>query len=207
MDASILAIITNIGGRLIDYGFNLLTAPQYDFTEARIKQLDKVIQSIPEGELIIAGQKEHPSSPTVIAIPQEKSEVADACLPCAVGHFSASSGVLKEALRFKSGGITSNEIIDRIACALEEQNALEREDLTPEKIQRLPGWEREIAEEALTQSRQLRHKLEVVQTIDELEQVAADTRAYYLKLIRQWHKGRFGYLGSEKASVIAGRIG
>ena len=140
-------------------------------------------------------------------IPQEKAEVATACVACAVGHFSTSSGELKEALRFKSEGITSNEILDRIAGALEEQNTLEREDLTPEKIQRLPEWEKEIAEEALTQSRQLRHKLEVIQTIDELEQLAADTRSYYLKLLRQWYRGRFSKLGSAKAEVIAGKVG
>ena len=139
--------------------------------------------------------------------PQEKSEVATACVACAVGHFSASSGLLKEACRFKSEGITSNEILDRIAGALEEQNALEREDLTPEKIQRLPEWEKEIAEEALTQSRQLRHRLEVIQTIDELNQLAADTRSYYLKLNRQWYRGRFSKLGSAKAEVIARRVG
>lgn len=137
----------------------------------------------------------------------KKSEVATACVACAVGHFSTSSGLLKEALRFKSKGITSNEIIDRIAGALEEQNTLEREDLTPEKIQQLPEWEKEIAEEALTQSRQLRHKLEVIQTIDELEQLAGDTRSYYLKLSRQWYRGRFRKLGSAKAEVIAGKIG
>jgi len=140
-------------------------------------------------------------------IPQEKSEVATACVACAVGHFSTSSGLLKEALRFKSKGITSNEIIDRIAGALEEQNALEREDLTPEKIQRLPEWEKEIAEEGLTQSRQLRHKLESIQTIDELNQLTADTRSYYLKLSRQWYRGRFSNLGAAKAEVIARRVG
>lgn len=137
----------------------------------------------------------------------EKSEIATACVACAVGHFSTSSGLLKEALRFKSKGITSNEILDRIAGALEEQNALEREDLTPEKIQRLPEWEKEIAEEALTQSRQLRHRLEVIQTIDELNQLTADTRSYYLKLLRQWYRGRFSNLGSAKAEVIARRVG
>jgi len=110
-------------------------------------------------------------------------------------------------LRFKGEGITSQEILDRIAGALEEQNALEREDLTQEKIQRLPEWERPIAEEALTQSRQLRHRLETIESIEELEQLAADTRTYYLKLSRQWYRGRFGKLGAEKAEAIAERVG
>jgi len=126
---------------------------------------------------------------------------------CAIGHFSTSSGLLKEAVRFKGEGITSNEILDRIAGTLEEQNALEREDLSPEKIERLPEWERAIAEEALSQSRELRHKLENIQTIEELEQVAADTKRYYIKLTRQWYKGRFGKLGAERAEAIVQRVG
>ena len=151
-------------------------------------------------------------SPLPAAMPQPSEEspparIATACVACAVGHFSTSSGLLKEALRFKGEGMTSHEVLDRIAGALEEQNALEREDLTQEKIQNLPQWERPIAEEALTQSRQLRHRLETIQSIDELEQLAADTRTYYLKLSRQWYRGRFSNLGTKKAETIAQRVG
>ena len=151
-------------------------------------------------------------SPLPAAMPQPSEEspparIATACVACAVGHFSTSSGLLKEALRFKGEGMTSHEVLDRIAGALEEQNALEREDLTQEKIQNLPQWERQIAEEALTQSRQLRHRLETIQSIDELEQLAADTRTYYLKLSRQWYRGRFSNLGAKKAEAIAQRVG
>jgi hypothetical protein len=151
-------------------------------------------------------------SPLPAAMPQPSEEspparIATACVACAVGHFSTSSGELKEALRFKGEGMTSHEVLDRIAGALEEQNALEREDLTQEKIQNLPQWERSIAEEALTQSRQIRHRLETIQSIDELEQLAADTRTYYLKLSRQWYRGRFSNLGAKKAETIAQRVG
>ena len=137
----------------------------------------------------------------------QQEDIATACVGCAVGHFSTSSGLLKEALRFKGEGMTSNEILDRIAAVLEEQNGLERVDLTPERLQKTPGWERAIAEEALTQSRQLRHKLESIQSVDELEALAADTKRYYIKLFRQWNKGRFGYLGAAKADAIAQRVG
>ncbi len=133
--------------------------------------------------------------------------IATACVACAVGHFSTSSGLIKEALRFKGEGMTSHEILDRIAGSLEEQNALEREDLTQEKIQRLPEWEKPIAYEALEQSRQLRHRLETIQGIDELEQLAADTRVYYLRLSREWYRGRFSNLGVKKADAIAQRVG
>jgi len=114
------------------------------------------------------------------------SDVASACVPCAVGHFSTSAGVLNEAFRFRNEGLTSPQILDRIAKAIEEQNALERVDLTPEKMQKLQDWERSLAEEALTKSRELRHSLESLQSIEELESLAADTEEFYKKLNREW---------------------
>jgi len=215
MDAGIMAILYSVGGRLVRHGFGLLTAPRGNPVETRIQHLDRLIQSIPEGELV-----DHAIAPVVQeegllaatvpqTLPEEnpREKIATGCLPCAVGHFSTSSGLLKEAVRFKGEGMTSSEILDRIAAALEEQNALEREDLSPEKIQGLPEWERPIAEEALDQSRQLRHRLESIQSIDELELAAVDTKRYYIKLNRQWYRGRFGKLGAEKAEAIAQRVG
>ncbi len=123
-----------------------------------------------------------------------KSQVATACVPCALGHFSTSAGLLNEAVRFKKEGMRSNEILDRIGKVLEEQNALERVNLAPGEIASIRNkWERDIAEEALDQSRGLRHKLESIEGIDELEKVAADTAKYYKKLNRQWYKGRFAH--------------
>ena len=156
--------------------------------------------------------QEHPSAPPQTqavspSIPQEPPAIATACVACAVGHFSTSSGLLKEAVRFKDEGMSSNEIISRLAGTLEEQNALERVDLSPEKIRQLPAWEKQIAEEALRQSRQLRHRLETIRTTDELEQVAADTKTYYLDLSRDWYRGRFSNLGPEKAEAIAQHVG
>jgi len=121
----------------------------------------------------------------------EKEAVATACVPCALGHFSTTAGLLNEAVRFKKEGITSNEILDRIAKVLEEQNTLERVDLTEEKIRNTPAWERDLAEEALQQSRGLRHRLETLTTIEELGQAAADSEGYYRELNRKWWKRRF----------------
>jgi len=139
-------------------------------------------------------------------VPQQE-DIATACVPCALGHFSRSAGALNEAVRFKNEGITSNDVLDRIASVLEEQNTLERFDLTPEKLQRTPKWERKIAEEALQESRRLRHRLEGITGIEELEQAAADAAGYYKKMNRQWYRGRFRHLGGEKAEAISRRIG
>ena len=124
-----------------------------------------------------------------IVIKQES--IATACVPCALGHFSTTAGLLNESVRFKTEGITSNEVLDRIAKALQEQNTLERVDLTPEKIRNTPDWERDIAEGALQQSRRLRHCLETIKGFEDLERAAADTEGYYRSLNREWWKRRF----------------
>jgi len=136
--------------------------------------------------------------------PKQKT-VATACVPCALGHFSTSAGMLNEAVRFKGEGMASNEIADRIAKVLEEQNTLERVDLTPEKILSTPEWERNLAEEALKQSRNLRHRLETIETIEALEQVAADTEGYYRSLHSEWWKLRLAKLpgGAKKPPVVS----
>jgi len=121
-------------------------------------------------------------------VTEPADNIATACLGCCVGHFSTTVGLLNEIVRFKKEGITSNEVIDRISKSLEEQNSLERVDLAPEKIQNLIGWEKKLAQEALDQSRSLRHSLENVQTIEELEELAANTDKFYKNLSREWFK-------------------
>lgn len=117
-------------------------------------------------------------------------KVASACVPCAIGHFSTSARLLNEAVRFKKDGLSSPQVLDDIAAALGEQNALERIDLTPEKIRGLPDWEREMAQMALDRSRELRHKLESVKNMEELENLAADTEEFYKMLNRDWASKR-----------------
>ena len=205
---SVFSVIDKAGDA-IDHGLHFidLVADKFEMTAQKFGP--------PEPTTPVGQNKpisEHKTTPTIQepeTMPQTlpAEAIATACVACAVGHFSTSSGLIKEALRFKGEGITSHEVLDRIAGALEEQNALEREDLTQEKIQNLPQWERPIAEEALTQSRQLRHRLETIQSIDELEQLAADTRTYYLQLSREWYRGRFSHLGAGKAEAIAQRVG
>ncbi len=116
----------------------------------------------------------------------EDKSVARGCLPCATGHFSTSATFLNEAVRFKKDGLTSPQVLDDIAGAIGELNALERIDLTPAKIHMLPEWEKEMAELALEKSRELRHRLESIQSMEELENLAADTEEFYKKLNREW---------------------
>lgn len=117
-------------------------------------------------------------------------EVKSACLPCGIGHFSTSSALLNEAIRFKKDGLASPQVLDDIAQAIGEQNALERIDLTPAKIENLPDWEKELVNEALEKSRELRHKLETVQNMDELQGIAAETEEFFKYLNREWTSKR-----------------
>jgi len=148
-----------------------------------------------------------PESEEPIITTRNGEDIATACLPCSVGHFSACAGLLNEAARFKKEGLTSNQVMDDVGKCIMELNALERVDLTPEKIQTTKGWERPIAEEALQQSRNLRHRLESVENMEELEQIAADTQRYYTQLNRQWYRGRFSFLGEGKTEAISRRVG
>ena len=136
-----------------------------------------------------------------------QQEIATACVPCAIGHYAGAARLLNEAMRFRDDGIESNQVIDDIAGAIGELNAMERVDLTPERLQKTPDWERAIADEALRESRKLRHRLEGIGSMEEIERAAADTESYYKKINRQWYKGRFGHLGDKKAEAIAQRVG
>lgn len=116
--------------------------------------------------------------------------VKSACVPCAIGHFATSAKLLGEAVRFKKDGMKSPQVLDDIASALGEQNALERIDLTPAKIRILPDWEKDMAQMALDKSRDLRHRLETVKSMEELENIAADTEEFFRMLNRDWASKR-----------------
>jgi len=224
MNQYLKTIGVGLAGKLIDFGVAQLTSTRKLKPEQRIEQIDKMLETLesapevgqhPARPPIEApeSQKEGASAPVATIATQspetapEKGDVAIACVPCALGHFSTSAGLLNEAVRFKNDGITSNEILDRIAKVQEEQNTLERVDLTPENIQALPPWEKELAEDALAQSRKLRHSLESFTSIGQLEQAAATTSSFYKVLNRKWFKGRFAHLGPEKAQRIADEVG
>ncbi|MBA7689160.1 hypothetical protein ES703_97662 [subsurface metagenome] len=181
-----MPIIGNIINRI---PFERLLLPRPDHTKA----LGEFASTMTAPVAQIKAPPEQKATPTITQEPEtvpQQEDIATACVACALGHFSTSAGLLNEAVRFKAEGITSNEVLDRIAKTLQELNALERVDLTPEKIQTTPDWERELAEDALRQSRNLRHRLEAITTIEELGQAAADTEGYYRNLNRRWWKLR-----------------
>jgi len=215
MDAGIMAILSSVGGRLVNYGFSLLTTPRGNPVETRIQHIDRLLQALPEGELVdhaiapvVQNEELLPATATETLLDEIPiQDIATACVPCAIGHFAGAARLLNEAIRFRDEGMGSNQVLDDIAGAIGELNAMERIDLTPERLQKTPVWERDIADEALRESRKLRHRLEGIDSMEEVEKAAADTESYYKKLNRQWYKGRFGHLGAKKAEAIAQRVG
>lgn len=97
-----------------------------------------------------------------------------ACLPCSRDHFITTSSALSEGIRFaRDEGVRSPEVLRRIRIALGELDAMERIDLAPEEMAKLKGAERELADWALRQSRDLRHAITAVRDVETMEQAAA----------------------------------
>ena len=103
---------------------------------------------------------------------------------CSSDHFSTTSGMLNEALRFKKEGMGSWEIQRRMGIALDELNAMERGDLHADQIARLTGKEKQLADEAKDDSRDLRHKINVIHSLEDLENVAAEAAIVRTKFMR-----------------------
>ena len=163
------------------------TIPTVQDLQERLKSLEsKSSEQFPQPVL---------GKPVESAREKNNVVVASACLPCSINHFSTSAGLLNEAIRFKNEGLQSNEVLDRIGKVLEEQNALERVDLTPEKLANIEPWEKDLAEEAVDKSRKLRHKLESITSIKELEEAAGETEKYYREINREWNKKRLAQKG------------
>jgi len=102
------------------------------------------------------------------------AEKGTACNICTMEHFNVTSGALAEALRFaQNEGLGSKEAIRRIRQASQELNMAERIDLAPEEVTKLPEDEKEVAHWALPQSRNLRHSINSMITIEDLEKASA----------------------------------
>lgn len=110
-------------------------------------------------------------------ITQETAEVireGTACLPCSRDHFLTTSSSLSEAIRFaRDKGVRDPEVTRRIRIGLQELDIMERIDLAPEETAKLKGKEKELADWALKQSRDLRHAITDARDADALEEAAA----------------------------------
>lgn len=131
--------------------------------------LHSIVQEL-HGPTTIKPQKEIETTPTSVA-------EGTACTLCSSEHFTQVSGDLAEGLRFaRQEGLNHPEVVKRVEHARQELNAMERYDLSAAQIQLLSGKERELAEWALTKSRNLRHTINqmiTTRSVSDLEKAAA----------------------------------
>lgn len=129
-----------------------------------------------------------------------------ACIPCADDHLSTCSGLLSEAMRFaRKDGIESSEVITRLGLCRDELNAMERVDLRPELTSTLPQWEKQIANLALNGSRDLRHDMAEMNSVDDLEKVAAKATRLRKEVSSRWMKGRLSQMSPEERKSVEER--
>jgi len=179
------------------------------------KRKPNIEGSIPTFADLEADVQELWASQTPVAPPEieeaqpgapESSERAQAiptgCVPCSIGHLGTCSGLLNEAMRFaRDGGVSSNEVLTRVNMCLDELNTMERVDLRPEMIYGLPDWEKGLADKALELSRTLRHDLEGLSSVPELEGIAAKTQGTRQEIGTSWMRERLTRMTPEQRSM------
>jgi len=147
------------------------TIPTIQDLEERLKGIPnpKITEQFPQSVL------ENPVEIPVESVSIETgAEKGTACNICTMEHFSVTSGALAEALRFaQNEGLNSKEAIKRMRQASQELNMAERIDLAPEEVTKLPEDEKEVAHWALPQSRDLRHSINAIKSVEDLEKASA----------------------------------
>jgi len=154
--------------------------------------------------------QEQPTPRIIESVPTESkaTSIATGCVACATGHLATCSGILNESMRFAHGkeGLASPEVVDRIGMCLDELNAMERVDLRPEMTVQLTGWEKDLANKTLDESRQIRHALEGIQDINSLEQVAAKTQTVRKEIGRAWFQNKLNAMSPEDKEEVKRRV-
>ncbi len=193
MNPELVAVIIDRGGSLVINALksNAVNKPSAEEVMSKfLADSDARMQPYIDGETVV--DPESTSIPAVsndYTIHEKKVEVENnleysgtsqisaagkGCLPCSASHLSTVSGELTEAIRFaRDGGIQHPEVMFRIADAEDQLNALERIDGAPTKVAKLPPDERALMNDVLKTSRNIRHVLTEVKSVDDLENLAA----------------------------------
>lgn len=111
------------------------------------------------------------------------------CAECVKDHFSTVAGALTEAMRFaRREGIWHPEVQGRLSIAEDEFNIMERIDASPEALARTEPWKADLVRSFLPVARDLRTRINAVDSVEKLEEVAAlaqrakvDYRAAWLR--------------------------
>ena len=111
----------------------------------------------------------------------QKTSRGKECRPCTSDHFATCAGVLEEALRFaRADGLENDEVVERVALCAEQMNAWERWDAAPESFEDLAEEDKAFLRQWLPKGRSFRHRLNSIQSMEDLEKVAAEAHRLHL---------------------------
>ena len=176
--AQIIMKLIDITGALIA---KQLTKPDYDAQAKIWENFYRRLKEIDERR-----ERERKGLPEIPRKEVKEETKGTACLPCSRDHLSTVSASLNEAVRFaRKEGINHPEVLRRIGIALDELNIMERIDLAPENLTKLSEEERKIAKWALIEARELRHMITDIESVEDLEKVAAKASEVRTKFLEQ----------------------
>ena len=192
MDAKVIAIILQESGHFI--------------TQLLRTRQRKVSVTSSEIDLDTYIQQESPPEPAA-GEGEKATAIATGCIPCSLGHMGTCSGLLNEAMRFgRNEGVGSPEVIDRVNMCMDEISSLERVDLRPQMLAELPDWEKKMANSVLSESRNIRHRLEALESVEQLETLAAETQKIRQDIGRQWFKHRLAKMNPEEREQLTKKV-
>lgn len=147
-------------------------------------------------------------SPQAAETQPRSVERGTACIPCASDHFSTCAGLVSdEAIRFaRREGIGSEEVVRRLQKCADQLNAMEREDLSLEKTQGLPEWAQELVQYAQNQGAKIRHMINGVETVEDLERIASEITTARSTLWSEYTKKRLASMTKEQKTQLADRV-
>lgn len=187
MNAQIIAVIFQEGGKLLS-----------EIIRNRPPRRKEAIEKPPQ-VMFDEEPLEKPGESKATSV-----EAGIACLPCINNHFSVCSGLISdEALRMARRHGIGDEEISRVNKCLDQLNAMEREDLAVDKIKALPDWEKDLAIYAQNESASIRHKLENLTSVDDLEDAAVKIKEARTKIGKDYFKGKLARMPKEQKRELA----
>ena len=173
----------------------------------RAEVVESKMEEAPSSPELMEYEREEETTSSPGPVSEKSTKIATGCVPCSIGHLGTCSGLLNEAMRFaRDKGIADEEVLGRVNMCLDELNSLERVDLRPEMINGLPEWEKSLAEKSLNLSRQLRHQLEDISSVPQLESIAGHTQTTRQEIGTTWMKERLSRMNPEQREVVEEKL-
>jgi len=138
------------------------------------------------------------------------SKLGTGCRTCTTDHISTCASFLPEALRFaRDEGMASDEVLKRISLCRQELNAWERGDAAPASFADLSDQEKDFLRRWLPRGRKLRHQVNEIRSLEDLEKAAAYAQQLDLEATKELLKGGNAFLEAverQAKRVKAGEI-